>query len=127
MYIDFDENRPETPRVPAALTRLERLLLAVVAYQALLLGYFLTPQSFWARPIHELLAPDEPIRYVQIEPRIDRRFAFYTDASARHCRLGLRFKLPSLFDFLIQASSPALLTVAVDELLRQHSAKPALE
>jgi TonB family protein len=72
MYLDFDENRPETPRVPAALTRLERILLAVVAYQALLLGYFLFPDSLFARPVKQLIAPDEPIRYVRIEPSIDR-------------------------------------------------------
>ena len=72
MYLDFDENRPETPRVPSALTRLERILLAVVAYQALMLGYFLFPDSLFVRPVKQLIAPEDPIRYVRIEPSIDR-------------------------------------------------------
>jgi TonB family protein len=73
MYINFDENRPDTPRVPQTLTRLERVLLAVVAYQFLLLTYYLAPTSFFAKPVHELLAPDEQLRFVSIEPPIDRR------------------------------------------------------
>jgi TonB family protein len=73
MYINFDENRPDTPRVPPTLTRLERVLLAVVAYQFLLLTYYLAPASFFAKPVHELLQPDEQLRFVSIEPPIDRR------------------------------------------------------
>ncbi len=73
MFINFDENRPDTPRVPQALTRLERVLLAVVAYQFLLLSYVLAPTSFWAKPVHDLISPDEQLRYVQIEPTIERK------------------------------------------------------
>jgi TonB family protein len=73
MYIDFDDNRPETPRVPQTLTRLERVLLAVVVYQFLLVSYLMAPTSFWAKPVHDLISPDEQLRYVQIEPMIDRR------------------------------------------------------
>jgi outer membrane biosynthesis protein TonB len=73
MYINFDENRPDTPRVPPTLTRLERVLLAVVAYQFLLVSYLLAPTSFWAKPVHDLISPDEQLRYVQIEPMIDRK------------------------------------------------------
>jgi TonB family protein len=72
MYLNFDESRPDTPRVPQTLTRLERVLLAVVAYQFLLLTYFLAPDSFFAKPVHDMLAPEEPLRYVTIEPMIDR-------------------------------------------------------
>ena len=71
MYLNFDDNRPDTPRVPQALTRLERVLIAVVAYQALTLSYVLAPNSFWAQPVQELLS-QEPLRYVSIEPLVDR-------------------------------------------------------
>lgn len=71
MYLNFDENRPDTPRVPETLTRLERVLIAVVAYQALMLIYVLAPESFIAKPVHELL-DQEPLKYVTIEPLIDR-------------------------------------------------------
>ena len=72
MYLDFDDHRPETPRVPQAFTRLERVLLAVVAYQFLLLVYFLAPDSLFVKPVKQFLAPDEPIRYVDIQPLVDR-------------------------------------------------------
>jgi TonB family protein len=72
MYLNFDENRPDTPRVPVTFSRLERVLMAVVAYQALLLLYFVAPNSWLVQPVKELIAPDQPMRYVQIEPTIDR-------------------------------------------------------
>lgn len=71
MLFDYDENRPGTPRVPQTFTRLERILVVIVAYQALALGYLLAPDSFWVRPVRELLT-DEPLRYVHIEPLVDR-------------------------------------------------------
>jgi TonB family protein len=67
MFLDFDENRPETPRVRPALTRLERVLLVIVGYQLLLLTYFLVPES-WVQPVTRMIAPDEPVRFVRIEP-----------------------------------------------------------
>ena len=71
MFLDLGENRPDTPRVPSTFTRLERVLIAVVAYQALLVSYLIAPNSFWAQPVKELLN-NEPIRYVSIEPLVDR-------------------------------------------------------
>src|SRR3954469_14436295 len=72
MYLNFDENRPDTPRVPTTFTKLERVLLAIVTYQALMLVYFLAPDSWLASPVKQLIAPDEPMRYVHIEPLVDR-------------------------------------------------------
>jgi outer membrane biosynthesis protein TonB len=71
MFLNFDENRPDTPRVPRTFTRLEQVLLAVVAYQALMLVYFFAPTSWLVQPVKQLIA-DEPIRYVTIEPLVDR-------------------------------------------------------
>jgi periplasmic protein TonB len=72
MLFDFDENRPDTPRVPAALTRLERLLLVVVGYQFLLLTYFIAPDSWFVKPVKQLISPEEPMRFVEIKPLVDR-------------------------------------------------------
>jgi TonB family protein len=72
MFLDFQDNRPETPRVPQAFTRLERLLLAVVAYQFLLLAYFVLPDSLFAKPVRDLITSEEPLRYVDIQPVVDR-------------------------------------------------------
>ena len=72
MFFDFDENRPDTPRVPQAFTRLERVLLVVVGYQLLLLTYFLAPDSLFVKPVKQFLQPQEPIRFVEIKPLVDR-------------------------------------------------------
>jgi TonB family protein len=72
MFLDLGDNHPDIPRVPSTFTRLERVLIVVVSYQALILSYFLAPDSFFVRPVRQLIAPDEPIRYVQIEPLVDR-------------------------------------------------------
>jgi TonB family protein len=70
MFLDFDEDRPETPRVAPALTRLERVLLVIVGYQLLMLGYFLVPDS-WVQPVKQMIVPDEPVRFVRIAPVVE--------------------------------------------------------
>lgn len=80
MFLDLGENRPDTPRVPQAFTRLERILIAVVVYQALLVSYLVAPNSFWAQPVRELLNPSEPVRFVRIEPLVERPAAPKRDA-----------------------------------------------
>lgn len=72
MYLDF-EDRPDTPRLPPALSRLERGLIAAVIYLLLVVAYLVTPESVWQR-VDQPPPPvmDEPIRYVRIEPSMDR-------------------------------------------------------
>ncbi len=72
MLFDLDESRPDAPRVPQAFTRLERVLIAVVAYQFLLLTYFLAPNSWVMKPVKQLISPDEPMRFVDIRSMPDR-------------------------------------------------------
>lgn len=70
MFLNFEDNRPDTPRVPQAFTRLERTLLAVVAYQFLVLGVLLAPESFGA-PVRELVTMNEPLRYIEAQPVVE--------------------------------------------------------
>jgi len=74
MYLDFEDNRPDTPRVPQALTRLERFLLVLVAYLAIIVTYFVVPTSVWEQTPAKFVPqpPDQMIRFVQIEPLRDR-------------------------------------------------------
>jgi TonB family protein len=74
MYFDLQDDHPETPRVPPALTRLERVLLSVVAYLLILVTYLVVPDSFWAAPPARSLPPqaDQTVRFVRIEPLVDR-------------------------------------------------------
>jgi protein TonB len=72
MYFDFYDNHPDTPRVPPALTRLERGLLVLVAYLLVVIVYLVTPRSFWQiKAVPEPVVPEDPIRFVQIEPLRD--------------------------------------------------------
>jgi protein TonB len=75
MFLDIQDDRPDTPRVPPALTRLERVLLSIVAYLLILVTYLLVPDKFWAAPTPKEVPTqeDKVVRFVQIEPRLDRR------------------------------------------------------
>src|SRR3954470_19834988 len=74
MQLEFDDRRPDTPRLPSALTTLERALLATVLYLLIIVVYLVVPDSFWQRHLPEQVPPafDQPLRYVRIEPNMDR-------------------------------------------------------
>ncbi|HYT69182.1 MAG TPA: TonB family protein [Vicinamibacterales bacterium] len=44
MYFDFEDHRPDTPLLDRPLTRLEQLLLTVIAYLLIIIGLILYPQ-----------------------------------------------------------------------------------
>src|SRR5437870_4519052 len=74
MYLDF-EDRPDTPRLPPALSRLERVLIAAVLYLSIIVIYLVVPDSFWQAHLSPQSPPaavDAPIRFVRIEPNMDR-------------------------------------------------------
>jgi TonB family protein len=73
MYLDFYDHRPEEPRLPRSLTRLEQLLLVVVGYLLVVITYLVVPASFWqATPVQPMPVPDPMTRLVHIEPLVDR-------------------------------------------------------
>ena len=49
MYLDFDDHHPDTPHLPPAFSRLERLLLTVVAYLVIVIAFLVMPAS-WFQP-----------------------------------------------------------------------------
>ena len=74
MYLDLEDYRPDTPRVPSVISRREAVLLSLVAH-ALALAFILFAPSEWFEASAEramLEPPNEPIRYVQMLPTIDR-------------------------------------------------------
>lgn len=74
MFLDILDDRPDTPRVPSALTRLERVLLSIVAYLLIVVTYLLVPDKFWAAPTpKEVPQEDQVVRFVQMEPLVDRK------------------------------------------------------
>lgn len=74
MYLDFEENHPDTPRFPAALTRLEAVLITALVYALLFIAYLVTPAS-WFEPRAllpaEVVADQHPIRFVEVAPMRD--------------------------------------------------------
>ena len=48
MYLDFEENRPDVPRVPAGFSRLEVVLISLLTYALLFIGYLLAPAAWFA-------------------------------------------------------------------------------
>jgi TonB family protein len=72
MYLEFEDHRPEPPRLPPSLTRLERILLVVVGYLFIVVAYLITPASVWETPPLRPVPAESMPRFVRIEPLVDR-------------------------------------------------------
>jgi TonB family protein len=89
MYFNFDDNRPDTPRIPRPLSRREVVLIAVNLHAFMLIAILLGPRLPFVREIIEQRqkAMEEQIRaelerererqrerarFVFVQPRIDR-------------------------------------------------------
>jgi hypothetical protein len=75
MYLDLDDYRPDTPRVPSVISVREGVLLSLVLH-AVMLSLILFAPTDWleaaAEPVVQLPVSKEPLKYVQIMPAIDR-------------------------------------------------------
>lgn len=74
MYLDFEDYRPDTPRVPSVISRREGILLSLVVHGLLLIGILLAPAWLFETSGVVPLVPqsDRPIRFVQMIPLVDR-------------------------------------------------------
>ena len=74
MYLDFEDHRPDTPRVQPAISWREGVLLSLVAHLLLVIFILVAPSS-WFQPSTDVVpvqTNDPPMRYVQMLPTIDR-------------------------------------------------------
>jgi len=73
MYIDFEDYRPDVPRVQSAISRREGFLLALVAHLCLVIVYLLMPAGWFAARTVVPVSPadQQPIRYVDMRPMKD--------------------------------------------------------
>jgi TonB family protein len=74
MYLDFEDYRPDTPRVPSVISRREGVLLSLVVHALLVLGIIFLP-AWLFEPSHVvplMLQNDKPIRFVEMIPLVDR-------------------------------------------------------
>jgi len=84
MYFNFDDNRPDTPRIPQPLSRREVVLLTINLHAFLVIAILLGPRIPWVRAIIErqqqVLAEQQRLelekqrerpRFVFMQPRLD--------------------------------------------------------
>lgn len=75
MYLDFEDHRPETPRVPSAISRREGVLLSLVVHALMLVALLYLPGRFAAAAPEDdqlVIPEDRPVRFVMMAPRIER-------------------------------------------------------
>ena len=84
MYFDFEDHRPETPILERPLTRLEQILLTVIAYLLIVIGLIIYPRlpfvkAFEAARLEKLAVERklqeerrEPMQYVFAMPKVQR-------------------------------------------------------
>src|SRR5688500_13662029 len=80
MYFDFEDYRPDTPRVSAAISWREGVLLSVIFHLLMVIGLILQPRLFpvdpeAARARAQALAErseQDRMRFVLVDPRVDR-------------------------------------------------------
>jgi TonB family protein len=73
MFLDFEDYRPDTPRVPSVISRREGVLLSLIAHLLLVIGYLLMPAS-WLKPTpqHDVVPDRESVRFVTVAPQVER-------------------------------------------------------
>lgn len=70
MYLDFEDYRPETPRVPPVISRREGVLLSFIVHLLFVIAYLVMPES--SRAVVQPVMPHESVRYVQVAPLVDK-------------------------------------------------------
>lgn len=79
MYFDFDEYRPDTPRMPTAMSVREAVLLSLVVHLLIVIAYLTVPEDLFVfeedvTQTAELVPPprdEPPMRFVEILPLRD--------------------------------------------------------
>jgi outer membrane biosynthesis protein TonB len=74
MYFDLEDYHPEEPRVARAISAREGVLLSLIAHLVALVLIILAPRFGWFKPrlVPVDPAPDQVIRFVNIQPAINR-------------------------------------------------------
>ncbi|HKY21943.1 MAG TPA: TonB family protein [Vicinamibacterales bacterium] len=78
MYIDFEDRRPETPRVERALSAREGVLVSIIVHLLLVIGLLFLPDPPKPDPEQRSAVrinppPQESPRFVFMQPRVDIR------------------------------------------------------
>ena len=74
MYLDFEDHRPDTPRIPRAVSVREAVLASLLVHALAVIAYLVWPHSpvVEAQAQQALLPSRPPIEYVNIMPAFER-------------------------------------------------------
>ena len=73
MFLDFEDYRPDPPRVPSAISRREGVLLSMLFHALGVIAYLVWPASVAGQDeLVETPAPQESVQYVQVMPQTER-------------------------------------------------------
>jgi TonB family protein len=77
MYLDFEDYRPETPRVLSPISVREGVLISIIVHLALVLAYVLLPKDLFrsADTVVPVQHSQEPLRFVEVVPLKDKSLA----------------------------------------------------
>jgi TonB family protein len=99
MYLDFEDYRPETPRVPSPISVREGVLISIIVHLALLLAYVMLPKDLFRSADAVLPVPQsqEPLRFVEVVPLKDKSLAplIRADQSDLDRRAATRERAPN--------------------------------
>lgn len=107
MYFDFEDHRPDTPRIPVAVSLREGVLLSIVVHLLLVIAYLVAPDTWFEREADPELqavevqpAQTPPLRFVEVMPLIDReeRPVRPADQSDLDRRSATRERAPDAID-----------------------------
>ena len=73
MYFDLEDYRPDTPRVPNAITVREAVLMSLLLHALLVIAYLVMPEARAAEPVQAIAQSEqEPVRFVHMVPMVER-------------------------------------------------------
>lgn len=76
MYLDFEDHRPDPPRVPTAISVREGILMSIIFHLGLVILLLVLPAGFFAPPVEKQVLPvspeRNPVTFVYMEPPVER-------------------------------------------------------
>lgn len=75
MYLDLEDYRPDTPRVPVAISLREGILLSLLFHALAVIAYLVAPEYKPDQSALLQVPQQEPVQFVQMVPRSDIRAA----------------------------------------------------
>jgi TonB family protein len=75
MYLDLEDNKPDTPHLPEAFSMREGVLASLLAHALMVIAYLVTPAAVpkEAAAAAAFQPPKDPVQFVHMVPTVERR------------------------------------------------------